>query len=62
MLWIVLSGVVILLNKYILAYAGFPYPVALTLCHMGFCSAVAFGIVKGGVVKSISMDFETYTQ
>jgi hypothetical protein len=37
-LWISLSAGVILFNKYILSSFGFPYPVALTLMHMGFCS------------------------
>ena len=37
-LWISLSAGVILFNKYILSSYGFPYPVALTLMHMGFCS------------------------
>mmetsp|Transcript_21616 Transcript_21616/g.59958 ORF Transcript_21616/g.59958 Transcript_21616/m.59958 type:complete len:362 (-) Transcript_21616:989-2074(-) len=45
-LWIVLSSLVILINKYVLSYAGFPYPVALTLTHMGFCSILAFFLVK----------------
>lgn len=30
-IWIALSGAVILFNKYILAYAGFPYPISLTM-------------------------------
>jgi hypothetical protein len=30
-LWIVLSGCVIMSNKYLLAYGGFPFPIALTL-------------------------------
>ena len=37
-LWITLSAGVILFNKYLLSAYGFPYPVALTLMHMGFCS------------------------
>lgn len=37
-LWIVLSGTVILYNKYILAYHGFPYPITLTMWHMLFSS------------------------
>lgn len=37
-LWISLSAGVILFNKYLLSSYGFPYPVALTLMHMGFCS------------------------
>ena len=30
-LWIALSAVVILYNKYLLAYGGFPFPIALTM-------------------------------
>ena len=30
-IWIGLSSTVILSNKYLLAFAGFPYPIALTL-------------------------------
>ena len=30
-IWIGLSGAVIMFNKYLLAYAGFPYPITLTL-------------------------------
>jgi len=33
-IWIGLSGAVILYNKYLLAYAGFPYPVALTMWYV----------------------------
>ena len=29
--WISLSGAVIIYNKYLLAYAGFPYPISLTM-------------------------------
>jgi hypothetical protein len=29
--WIVLSGAVIMYNKYLLAYSGFPYPISLTM-------------------------------
>lgn len=29
--WIVLSGLVIMYNKYLLAYSGFPYPISLTM-------------------------------
>jgi drug/metabolite transporter (DMT)-like permease len=45
-LWIVLSAAVILFNKYILSVYGFPFPVALTMVHMAFCSALAFVIVR----------------
>ena len=37
-LWISLSGTVILYNKWILAYYGFPYPITLTMWHMAFSS------------------------
>jgi len=32
-LWIVLSGAVITYNKFLLAVAGFPYPITLTLWY-----------------------------
>lgn len=44
-LWIVLSGTVILYNKWILAYYGFPYPISLTMWHM-FFSSVSDGVVS----------------
>eukprot|EP00887_Chlorella_sp_A99_P007875 scaffold20.g7875.t1 len=58
--WIGLSGAVIMFNKYLLAYGGFPYPVTLTMWHMFFCAALAIGLVRGGYVSSINMDRETY--
>ena len=45
-LWIGTSAIVILFNKYILTTHGFPFPVALTMTHMLFCSVVAFVIVR----------------
>ena len=39
--WIVLSSVLILLNKHILSTAGFNFPVTLVLIHMSFCSLCA---------------------
>lgn len=59
-LWIGLSAAVILLNKYVLAYSGFPFPIALTLSHMAFCSILAFGLIKAGVTETASMDRGTY--
>ncbi|KAL4451586.1 hypothetical protein ABPG75_007248 [Micractinium tetrahymenae] len=59
-IWIGLSGVVIMFNKYLLAYGGFPYPITLTMWHMFFCAALAIGLVKSGKVQAISMDRETY--
>lgn len=61
-LWIVLSAAVITLNKYIMYNSRFPYPVALTLAHMGFCSVVSFVLIKTKTVQSISMDVNTYVQ
>lgn len=40
--------------------SGFPYPVALTLWHMVFCSFLATVIVKLGYVEPIGMSRETY--
>ncbi|PNW79459.1 hypothetical protein CHLRE_09g415900v5 [Chlamydomonas reinhardtii] len=59
-LWIFLSAVVILVNKYILDFAGFHFPIALTLSHMAFCSAVATALIKLGFVKAIDMDNTMY--
>lgn len=59
-LWITLSATVIMYNKWVLAFYGFPYPVALTLWHMFFCSFLAILLVKLGYVESINMSRETY--
>lgn len=45
-IWIALSATVIMYNKWILAYSGFPFPIALTLWHMVFCSLLAFALVR----------------
>ena len=45
-LWITLSASVIMYNKWILAYFGFHFPLALTMWHMLFCSIVGFLAVK----------------
>ena len=47
-------------NKYLLAYAGFPFPVLLTMWHMFFCSTLAYLLVRSGRVQSVNMDRETY--
>lgn len=39
--WIGSSALVILFNKYVLSNYGFPFPIALTMCHMTFCSIAA---------------------
>lgn len=59
-LWIGLSGTVILYNKWVLAYYGFPYPITLTMWHMFFSGTLAFICVRGGYVNSINMSSETY--
>ncbi|PNH09408.1 putative sugar phosphate/phosphate translocator [Tetrabaena socialis] len=59
-LWVFLSAIVIMLNKYVLAYAAFPFPIALTLTHMAFCSGLAFLLIKAGLVEAVHMDTPTY--
>lgn len=59
-LWVVLSAAVIMVNKYVLAYSGFPFPVSLTLIHMLFCSSVATLLIMTGVVKSVDMPNALY--
>ena len=63
--WISLSAVVILFNKYILSYAGFPYPVTLTMIHMAFCSVVTAAMMHGGhyvglKIEKVDMQATTY--
>ncbi len=60
MLWIFLSAVVIMVNKYVLTWGEFPYPIALTLTHMAFCACLAFLLIKAGFVDTIHMDSNTY--
>merc|ERR1711920_354460 len=45
--WIVMSSSVILFNKYILSVYGFPFPIALTMAHMLFCSVAAMIMIHG---------------
>uniref|UniRef100_A0A7R9VSQ7 Sugar phosphate transporter domain-containing protein n=1 Tax=Chlamydomonas euryale TaxID=1486919 RepID=A0A7R9VSQ7_9CHLO len=59
-LWIFLSASVILVNKYILSVAGFPYPIALTCIHMGFGSVLAFVIVKLGLAEATPISADMY--
>lgn len=60
LLWIFLSAAVILINKYVLTFSGFPYPLALTCTHMLFCSALAFVLVKTGTVEAVVITADTY--
>ena len=59
--WIGLSSGVILFNKYVLSFFGFPFPIALTMIHMFFCSSLAFIIVRVfKLVNSNNIDRNTY--
>lgn len=61
--WIALSAGVILFNKWILTSFGFPFPVALTMIHMAFCSSLAFMLVRVfKVVKGVNMTRDQYVQ
>eukprot|EP01023_Acetabularia_acetabulum_P021928 TRINITY_DN21673_c0_g1_i1.p1 TRINITY_DN21673_c0_g1~~TRINITY_DN21673_c0_g1_i1.p1 ORF type:complete len:371 (-),score=15.74 TRINITY_DN21673_c0_g1_i1:229-1233(-) len=58
--WVVLSAGLIMFNKYLLAFYGFPFPISLTMMHMAFGSVAAFVLVKIGVAKQVDMDLKTY--
>ncbi|KAF3327165.1 putative sugar phosphate/phosphate translocator [Carex littledalei] len=47
-IWIFLSFTVIVYNKYILdpKMYDWPFPISLTMIHMGFCSSLAFALVR----------------
>jgi hypothetical protein len=61
LIWMSVSISVILFNKWLLAYSGFPFPIALTLWHMGFCSMVGIMAVRVlKVVKSHNMSAREY--
>ncbi|XP_073008908.1 probable sugar phosphate/phosphate translocator At5g25400 [Typha latifolia] len=47
-IWIFLSFTVIVYNKYILdpKMYDWPFPISLTMIHMGFCSSLAFLLVR----------------
>ena len=45
--WIGSSALVILFNKYVLSSYGFPFPIALTMSHMAFCSLAAMVMIHG---------------
>ena len=61
--WIGLSSGVILFNKYILSFFGFPFPISLTMIHMCFCSCMAFLIIRVfKLVNSNDLDRQTYVQ
>mmetsp|Transcript_3759 Transcript_3759/g.10853 ORF Transcript_3759/g.10853 Transcript_3759/m.10853 type:complete len:392 (-) Transcript_3759:558-1733(-) len=61
--WMSISISVILFNKWLLAFSGFPYPIALTSWHMLFCSTIGFLCVRVfRVVKSHNMTTEAYVR
>ena len=51
-LWVSLSGAVIMYNKWILVFYNFPFPVTLTMWHMGFSAVLATVCVKAGWVPA----------
>ncbi|KAI3995423.1 hypothetical protein MKX01_018748 [Papaver californicum] len=62
-IWIFLSFTVIVYNKYILDKKMFnwPFPISLTMIHMGFCSYLAFILVRVlKLVEPVSMSRELY--
>lgn len=62
-IWIFLSFTVIVFNKYILdkSMYNWPFPISLTMIHMGFCSALAVAIVRVfKLVEPIEMSREMY--
>ncbi|KAI9194024.1 hypothetical protein LWI28_002472 [Acer negundo] len=63
LIYILLSSGVILYNKWVLShkYFNFPFPITLTMIHMGFSGLVAFFLVRVfKVVTPVKMTFEIY--
>ncbi|GLT74678.1 hypothetical protein SLA2020_464630 [Shorea laevis] len=63
LIYILLSSGVILYNKWVLSpkYFNFPFPITLTMIHMGFSGAVAFFLVRVfKVVSPVKMTLEIY--
>ncbi|KAF8017687.1 hypothetical protein BT93_H2779 [Corymbia citriodora subsp. variegata] len=63
LMYILLSSGVILYNKWVLSpkYFNFPFPITLTMIHMGFSGAVAFLLIRVfKVVAPVKMTFEIY--
>ncbi|XP_041001656.1 probable sugar phosphate/phosphate translocator At3g17430 [Juglans microcarpa x Juglans regia] len=63
LIYILLSVRVILYNKWVLStkYFNFPFPITLTMIHMGFSGAVAFFLVwVFKVVSPVKMTIEIY--
>nr|XP_029119005.1 probable sugar phosphate/phosphate translocator At3g17430 isoform X2 [Elaeis guineensis] len=63
LIYICLSSGVILYNKWVLSpkYFKFPFPITLTMIHMGFSGVVAFLLVRVfKVVAPVKMTFQIY--
>jgi len=61
--WMTISMCVIMFNKWILAYSGFRYPVALTMWHMVFCTSLVTVLVRVfKVTKRLKMTRKEYTR
>lgn len=48
-------------NKFLLSYAGFSFPITLTLWHMIFCSILSSTCIWTGLVKPLDIPREMYT-
>ncbi|XP_021817706.1 probable sugar phosphate/phosphate translocator At4g32390 [Prunus avium] len=62
-IWIFLSFTVIVYNKYILDHKmyNWPFPISLTMIHMGFCSSLAYLLVRVfKLVEPVSMSRDLY--
>lgn len=60
-IWMFFSIAVIIFNKWLLAFSGFPFPIALTLWHMIFCFIIAFFLVRViKIVPSLKMPVADY--
>ncbi|KAD4180282.1 hypothetical protein E3N88_28873 [Mikania micrantha] len=62
-IWIFLSFTVIVYNKYILdrKMYNWPYPISLTMIHMGFCSSLAYILVNViKLVEPVQMTRDVY--
>jgi len=44
--WVLLSGGLIMFNKFILSTYGFPFPIALTLFHQVYCFGCASMLIR----------------
>ncbi len=61
-LWIGLSALVIMVNKYILSFSGMPYPIFLTLSHMALCGLLAALLLFFRVTEPVKIETNVYIQ